>query len=243
MNAIYDRIGIDYSQLRRPDPRIASRILEALGPAQTVLNVGAGTGSYEPRDRRVTAIEPSLEMIRQRPASAAPAMQGKAEALPFADQSFDACMAVLTVHHWGDKKQGMAEMRRVTRGPIVVVTFDPAHRGAWLNDYFPELVTLDETQMPCMSDYEQWLGPVRIEPLPIPRDCTDGFLYAYWARPAAYLDEAVRSGISSFWKIGGLQAGLLRLRRDLESGEWECRYGELRAQEECDLGYRLVTAI
>ncbi|MBO9519837.1 MAG: class I SAM-dependent methyltransferase [Porphyrobacter sp.] len=242
MSAIYDEIGVDYSQLRKPDARISSRILEALGSAETVLNVGAGTGSYEPRDRQVTAVEPSLEMIRQRPPSAAPVIQGSAEYLPFEDDSFDAAMAVLTIHHWADKQCGLAEMRRVTRGPIVLLTFDPACRCAWLNDYFPELVTLDEGQMPRLSDYPNWLGPVRIEPLPIPHDCTDGFLYAYWRRPAAYLDEAIRSGISSFWRIGQVQEGLDKLARDLESGEWERGYGELLALDELDLGYRLVIA-
>lgn len=243
MNTIYDEIGIDYSQLRKPDPRIARQIEKALGPAKTVLNVGAGTGSYEPRDRQVTAIEPSLEMIRQRAPSAAPTIQGSAEDLPFEDKSFDAAMAVLTIHHWTDQQRGLAEMRRVTRGPIVLLTFDPAHRGAWLNDYFPELVTLDDAQMPLLSDYEQWLGPVGIEPVPIPYDCSDGFLYAYWRRPAAYLDEAIRAGISSFWRIGGVEQGLQNLARDLESGEWERRYGALLALDEYDLGYRLVTAV
>ncbi|MEK6540892.1 MAG: class I SAM-dependent methyltransferase, partial [Pseudomonadota bacterium] len=194
MTAIYDTIGIHYSNLRKPDARIAAQIWQALGNAQTVLNVGAGTGSYEPADRNVTAIEPSAEMIRQRGASAAPAIQGAAEELPFDDKSFDAAMAVLTIHHWTDKAKGLSEMRRVTRGPIVLLTFDPAHRGAWLNDYFPELVTLDDGQMPRMDAYSKWLGTVDISPVPIPHDCSDGFLYAYWRRPEAYLDPLIRRG-------------------------------------------------
>jgi SAM-dependent methyltransferase len=242
MAADYDRIGIKYSDLRRPDPRIASVISAALGDAETVLNVGAGTGSYEPADRRVTAIEPSLEMIRQRPPTAAPAIQGMAGDLPFADNSFDASMAILTVHHWPDKAAGLHEMRRVTRGPIVLLTFDPAHCGAWLNDYFPELVELDEAQMPRMAEYEGWLGPVQVAPVPIPHDCTDGFLHAYWRRPAAYLDERIRSGISSFWKIGDVDRGLARLAGDLETGEWQRRNADLLDLDAYDAGYRLVVA-
>ena len=242
MRAEYDTIGINYSQLRKPDPRIAAAIWAALGDARTVLNVGAGTGSYEPADRQVIAVEPSLEMIRQRPPAAARAIQGSAEDLPFEDDSFDASMAILTVHHWADKAKGLSEMRRVTRGPVVLLTFDAAHGGGWINAYFPELGTLDEAQMPRMADYETWLGPVQVSPVPIPHDCTDGFLYAYWRRPAAYLDEKVRSGISSFWKIGGVEQGLQRLAADLESGAWQRRHANLLELDEYDAGYRLVVA-
>ena len=241
MGAKYDTIGINYSNLRNPDPRIAVMISKALGPARTVLNVGAGTGSYEPEDRQVTAVEPSLEMIRQRPPMAAKAIQGHAEDLPFDDDSFDASMAILTVHHWADKGRGLKEMRRVTRGPVILLTFDPSHRGSWLTDYLPKLRALDEAQMPSMSDYEKWLGPVRISPVPIPHDCTDGFLYAYWRRPEAYLDARIRSGSSSFWAIGNAEAGLSRLSKDLESGEWQIRHSDLLTCDECDVGYRLVT--
>lgn len=152
MAALYDTIGVDYANLRKPDPRIAAQIGAALGPARTVLNVGAGAGSYEPSDREVTAVEPSLEMIRQRPHGAAPVVQASAESLPFADDSFDAAMAILTVHHWADKAQGLAELRRVSRGPVLVLTFDSAHRGNWLTDYLPGLIELDERIMPPMDD-------------------------------------------------------------------------------------------
>lgn len=242
MRADYDRIGINYSDLRKPDPRIAAMIRAALGQARTVLNVGAGTGSYEPSDRQVTAVEPSLEMIRQRDTNAAPAIQGTAEALPFGDDSFEASMAILTVHHWADKEKGLIEMRRVTAGPIVLLTFDPTHRGAWLNDYFPELAALDDAQMPRIAEYEKWLGAVRVLPVPVPHDCTDGFLYAYWRRPAAYLDARIRSGISSFWAIDDVGQGLCKLAEDLESGEWERRHADLLGLKACDLGYRLVIA-
>jgi hypothetical protein len=150
-------------------------------------------------------------------------------------------MAVLTIHHWSDQAKGLAEMRRVTRGRIVILTYDPAFRGFWLADYIPELVVLDEAQMPRMSAYEGWLGPVEVSAVPIPHDCRDGFLSAYWRRPAAYLDPRIRAAMSSFWKLGDAAAeGLGRLERDLESGEWARRYGGLLDLAECDCGYRLV---
>ena len=240
VRASYDTIGINYSDLRRPDPRIARIIDEALGTAKTVLNVGAGAGSYEPADRQVWAIEPSAEMIRQRGTAAGPAIQGTAEDLPFDDDTFDASMASLTVHHWTDKEKGLKEMRRVTRDRIVLLTYDPLFRGFWLTDYFPELITLDEAQMPSIADYEKWLGPVEVSNVPIPHDCSDGFLCAYWRRPAAYLDPRVRAAMSSFWAVGDVTEGLSRLRSDLDSGVWTERYGDLMALEDCDLGYRLV---
>lgn len=237
----YDTIGINYSDLRKPDSRIAAAIAGALGSAETVLNVGAGAGSYEPTDRQVTAIEPSAEMIRQRGDSAAPAVQGRAENLPFDDNSFDAAMAVLTVHHWADKEKGLKEMRRVARGPVVVLTFDPAHRGNWLADYVPEIVELDEAIMPRMTDYGKWLGSVDISAVPVPHDCTDGFLYAYWRRPAAYLNPRIRAAMSSFWAIGNAAEAFSKLASDLDTGAWAQRYGDLLDCKECDLGYRLVT--
>jgi SAM-dependent methyltransferase len=241
MVAKYDVIGNNYAALRRPDPRIARIIEDALGPAQTILNVGAGTGSYEPADRAVTAVEPSGEMIAKRGPEAAKAIQASADALPFPDKSFDASMAILTIHHWPDKRAGLREMRRVTRGPIVLLTFDPAQRP-WLTDYLPELAALDEAQMPKMSDYEHWLGPVVVTPVPVAHDCSDGFLYAWWRRPEAYLDPFIRSGSSSFWALQGVEAGLQRLRQDLESGAWQRRYGDLLARDTYDAGYRLVVA-
>jgi SAM-dependent methyltransferase len=242
MATVYDTIGVNYSELRRPDRRIEARIGKALGSARTVLNVGAGAGSYEPPDRKVTAIEPSLEMIRQRPAGAAPAIQGRAEDLPFGDDSFDASMAILTVHHWSDQAKGLGEMRRVTRGPVVVLTYDPSFRGFWLADYIPALVALDEAQMPRMTDYEIWLGPVDISTVPIPCDCSDGFLCAYWRRPAAYLDPRIRAAMSSFWVLGDVSEALGRLEGDLASGAWARRHPDLLDLDERDFGYRLVVS-
>lgn len=240
MATSYDMIGVNYSDLRKPDARIEAVISNALGSAETVLNVGAGTGSYEPGGRAVTAIEPSAQMISQRGTSAAPVIQGYAENLPFGDNSFDASMAILTVHHWTDKQKGINEMRRVTRGPVVVLTYDPAFRAFWLLDYFPELVALDEGQMPKLTDYTRWLGPVAISPVPIPHDCTDGFLSAYWRRPAAYLDPKIRAAMSSFWKVGDVSGALNQLEKDLESGAWAQRNSHLLELDACDCGYRLV---
>ena len=243
MGRSYDEIGVNYSDLRKPDLRIAAMIDTALGPARSVLNVGAGAGSYEPADRQVTALEPSLEMIRQRPASAATVVQGHAEKLPFDNGSFDASMAILTVHHWSDKAKGLKEMRRVTRGQVVILTYDPAFRDYWLADYIPELVALDEGQMPPMGKYAEWLGPARIAPVPIPYDCTDGFLSAYWRRPAAYLDPRIRAAMSSFWAVGDISAALERLERDLDSGAWTQRYGKILDLDAGDYGYRLVVTV
>ena len=241
MSALYDTIGVNYANLRHPDTRIAKIIEGALGPAKVILNVGAGTGSYEPPDRQLIAVEPSLEMIRKRSSTAAKAIQASADELPFKNDYFDASMAILTVHHWPDKEAGLREMRRVTQGRIVLLTFDPSQRP-WLTDYLPELAALDEAQMPKMSDYRQWLSSVQISPVLVPHDCSDGFLYAYWRRPEAYLDARIRSGSSSFWAISNAQEGLQNLRRDLESGEWARRYAELLTLDEYDAGYRLVLA-
>ena len=239
MSALYDRIGDGYARLRRPDPRIAARLRAALGPARRVLNVGAGTGNYEPSGLDLVAVEPSREMIRQRPPGAAPCVQARAGALPFADGTFEAALAILTVHHWPDPAAGLAELRRVTRGRIVILTFDPAARP-WLTGYLPGLAALDEAQMPALRTYADALGPLSVTPLPVPHDCTDGFLYAYWRRPEAYLDPAVRSGSSSFRALPGLEAGLDRLRADLDSGEWDRRHAGLRGLETYDAGYRLI---
>ncbi|MBI5170569.1 MAG: methyltransferase domain-containing protein [Candidatus Eisenbacteria bacterium] len=241
----YDTIGKGYAGQRRPDPRIAARLAAALGGARTVLNVGAGAGSYEPADRQVVALEPSRVMLAQRAASAAAAVQGRAEALPFADRAFDATMAVLTLHHWADRADGLAECARVARERVVLLTFDAFAEGFWLvRDYFPEFLELDRRQFPPVGDYATLFAgraDVEIASVPVPRDCVDGFLGAYWARPEAYLDPAVRAGISSFARCD-TAAGLERLRADLASGAWHARNGELLERDALDLGYRLVVA-
>ncbi len=240
----YDAIGAGYRAMRRPDPRIQAAIDETLGDARTVVNVGAGAGSYEPGDRGVAAVEPSSVMIDQRPVGSAPVVQASAEALPFEDDAFDAALAVLTIHHWRDLGRGLAEVRRVARDRVVVLTWDPAHPGFWLtDDYFPDALTFDRTIFPSMETLSDTLGGrVEVRALPIPHDCTDGFFGAYWRRPAAYLRPAVRAAISTFSRLTDVEARLERLRRDLDDGAWDRRHGGLRTLETLDVGYRLVAA-
>lgn len=239
---LYDAIGHGYRRLRRPDPRIAARLLDALGDASSVVNVGAGAGSYEPRDRRCVAVEPSWVMIRQRDPAAAPAVRATAEALPLRDGSLDASLAILTIHHWPDLPRGLSELRRAARGRVVLLTCDPSFTGFWLTDYLPEILAVDGRDMPALSLLERHPGSIRVFDLPIPEDCVDGFLGAYWKRPAAYLREEIRSAISVFSKIGDPTPGLAALEADLASGAWERRYGQVMRESELDLGYRLVVA-
>ena len=241
MAQLYDAIGLGYGRYRRSDPRIAAAILDALGDAATVVNVGAGAGSYEPVDRPVVAVESSGAMISQRPAGSAPVVQASATHLPFRDAAFAAALAVLTVHHWDDRVRGLAELARVARHRLVIVTWDPATSGFWLvEDYFPVIAEIDRQILPPMEELRQVLGAIEVRPLPVPYDCTDGFLGAYWRRPHAYLDPGVRGAISTFAKIGDVDSGLTRLRGDLADGTWERRYGHLLGKSELDLGYRLV---
>jgi SAM-dependent methyltransferase len=237
----YDVIGRAYTGHRRPDPRIARLIDSALGDVETVLNVGAGTGSYEPADRVVVALEPSRVMIAQRPAGAAPVIEGSADRLPFADGAFAAATAILTAHHWPDRRTGLVEMRRVARDRVVILTWDPSHPGFWLvRDYFPDLIEYDQRIFPALAELESALGGVEVSVVPIPYDCVDGFLGAYWRRPASYLDDGVRSCISTFDRISGVPSRIERLRGDLESGAWADKNSELFSLEQLDVGYRLV---
>jgi SAM-dependent methyltransferase len=228
--------------VRREDPRIAARIRAALGDARTVVNVGAGTGAYEPADLEVTAVEPSEVMIAQRPKGAAPVVRAFAEELPFADRSFDAAMVVLSDHHWSDHAAGLAELRRVARR-VVLFTWDPATvGGTWVvRDYFPCFQRLIPEGYRLEMTLEQ-LGGGRQEVVPVPHDCLDGFFHAYWRRPEAYLDPDVRAGISAFALMDPdcVADGLTRLARDLESGEWKRRNAELLELDELDGGYRLL---
>jgi SAM-dependent methyltransferase len=244
MAARYDAIGRTYTATRATDPRIAARIWSALGDARTVVNVGAGTGNYEPPDREVTAVEPSAVMIAQRAPEAAPAVQATAEDLPFADDSFDAAMAVLTLHHWSDWRSGCAELRRVARDRVVVFSWDPTYRGRmWLSaEYFETLSWQDVTDFPSLAEQAAALD-ADVEVVPIPWDCRDGFFSAFWRRPDAYLDPVVRAGISTMARREDeLAEGLARLRADIESGEWARRHADLLELEELDLGYRLLIA-
>jgi SAM-dependent methyltransferase len=243
MAQLYDAIGRDYRAYRRPDPRLARAITRALGPAKTVVNVGAGAGSYEPPDRRVVAVEPSAAMIAQRPVGSAPVVRATATALPFRDGHFEAALAVLTVHHWPDRNRGLAELTRVARARVVVLTWEPAVLGFWLTDeYFPEIGVIDRPIFPTLDDLRRLLGPLEVHPFPVPHDCTDGFLGAYWRRPEAYLDPGVRGAISTFSKLPDVAPGLARLRQDLADGTWHRRHRSLLERTELDLGYRLVVA-
>jgi SAM-dependent methyltransferase len=243
---VYDRIGARYGRGRRADPRIAARIWAALEDASPVVNVGAGGGSYEPEDRPVVAAEPSAVMVSQRPAGAAPVVRAVAEALPFRDGAFGAAMGVLTLHHWRDRARGLAEMRRVARGPVVLFIRDPkAAPPWWLYHYFPATARLEARRETPLHQVSQMLGArLEVTPVPIPADCSDGFNGAYWRRPAAYLDPQVWRPMSALALIGDADRanGMRHLRADLASGEWDRRWGHLRALSELDLGYRVVTA-
>lgn len=240
----YDLLGRGYALTRKPDRRIAARIEEALGAARTVLNVGAGTGSYEPVDRQVTAVEPAAEMIAQRPPEAAPVVQASAEALPFDDDSFDAAMAVLTAHHWPDLGAGLDEMRRVSRECIVIVTFDhEALADLWIaRDYFPAMLALKRRAGATSGELLRRFPPATVSPIPVPRDCTDLFFAALWARPELLLDEEVLRPMWVWQSIPAeaRQSGRERLVADLECGAWDERHGHLRERAELDVGLRLV---
>jgi SAM-dependent methyltransferase len=234
---------VGYTSVRREDPRLAARIRAALGDARSVVNVGAGAGSYEPADLEVTAVEPSAVMRAQRPPGSAPAVDARAEALPFADDAFDAAMAVLSDHHWEDHARGLTELRRVARRRVVIFTWEPRTlTDSWLvRDYLPGFARLVPSGY-SLDEMLATLGGGRIESVPIPHDCRDGFLHAYWRRPRAYLDPHVRDGISVFRLLEADEVAdaIGRLAADLDSGAWERRNGALLELDELDLGYRIV---
>ncbi|MHB8464108.1 MAG: class I SAM-dependent methyltransferase [Acidimicrobiales bacterium] len=240
---VYDRIGATYAKYRRPDPRIAMQLDRALGDAKTVLNVGAGTGSYELAGRRWVAVEPSDVMLAQRGPDASPTVKGIAEHLPFADKTFDAATAIFTVHHWTDAAAGLAELRRVTRGPMVVLTWDvELSADYWLlREYAPEAQS-DAESLVCAAETLALLGDARVEVVAVPHDCTDGFFACYWRRPEMYLDPDARAAISGLALLPPeIHTRLERaLRADLESGAWRARHADLLGQDSYDAGYRLV---
>jgi SAM-dependent methyltransferase len=244
----YDRIGEGYARRRREDPRFAARIHAALGDAQTVVNVGAGAGSYEPADRHVIAIEPSDVMAAQRPPHLAPAIRATAGRLPLRDASVDAAMAVLTLHHWDSEQEwGVRELRRVARGPVVILTYDPRVSAAmWLMaDYLPEVADLDHSIFPPPERIARWLGgQVAIETLEIPRDTPDWQLGSFWAHPERVLDAASRAATSGFARMQPaiVDRCVAAVERDLASGAWDARHGHLRGLEAYDSGLRLVVA-
>jgi SAM-dependent methyltransferase len=246
--ARYDAIGQGYARTRREDPHFRELLHAALGDARTVVNVGAGTGSYEPRDRHVLAIEPSDVMAAQRPPELAPALRAFADSLPLRDGSVDAALAVLTVHHWDEgQEKGVRELRRVARGPVVLLTYDAEVSGrTWLMaDYLPELAALDRRIFPTMERLAQWLGgEVRVEPVPIPRDTPDWMLGSFWAHPERVLDAEARASTSGFARMPPtvVQRVVTRLTRDLQDGTWVARHGHLLTLDSFDAGLRLVVA-
>ncbi|MEU9883935.1 methyltransferase domain-containing protein [Sphaerisporangium sp. NPDC051011] len=240
----YDTHGHGYAVGRRTDPRIAAMVHAALGDARTVVNVGAGAGSYEPEDRYVTPVEPSAVMRGQRPAHRAPAVIATAENLPFDDHTFDAAMATITVHQWADHERGLRELRRVSRGPVVILTFDgDALDEFWLAEYAPELFAAERPRYPAIGAIASLVGPVsRVEPVPVPIDCVDGFVEAYYARPECLLDPQVRASQSAWGFVDDVDEARAadRLRRDLESGAWDEKYGYLRRRPEYVGSLRLI---
>ena len=241
----YELAGRTYSRHRRPDPRIEARVHAALGDAGAVLNVGAGAGSYEPRDRWVLAVEPSATMRAQRPADAAPALDARAEALPFDDDSFDAAMACVTIHHWEDLEAGLSEMRRVARGPVVVLTFDLDHLVDWQKHHLAEGLAIEGPRFPPLDHIAAVLGGrARIEHIPTPADCEDGFFEAFWNRPEALLDPAVRAS-QSMWALTGPEVErriVDGLADALSSGAWDAEHGHLREMAALDGSIRLVVS-
>jgi len=247
IQARYDVIGTEYAATRREDPRIAAMIHAALGDARTVVNVGAGTGSYEPRDRDVIAVEPSEVMIAQRDPSLAPAIQSAAYPLPLEDQSVDAAMAILTIHHWDDdQERGVREMRRVARGPVVILTYDAeASARMWVIDYLPEVAELDRRIFPTPETFARWLGaPVDVQVVPIARDTQDWMLGSFWAHPERVLDPQARNATSGFARMAPdvVERVVAAVERDLRDGTWDARHGHLRELDEYDAGLRLVVA-
>jgi SAM-dependent methyltransferase len=244
----YDRIGEGYARTRREDARFRALIHGALGDARTVVNVGAGAGSYEPRDRHVIAVEPSDVMAAQRPPELAPAIRAGAGELPLRDRSVDAAMAVLTVHHWDDdQERGVRELRRVARGPVVIFTFDARVSGEmWLmKDYLPENAAMDAAICPPPEQLAAWLGgEARIDVVPVPRDTPDWSLTSFWAHPERVLDPAARAATSGFARQPPdvVARVVAAVERDLASGDWDARHGHLRTLDAYDAGLRLVVA-
>ncbi|MCB9898880.1 MAG: class I SAM-dependent methyltransferase [Planctomycetes bacterium] len=242
MTRLYDRIGHGYAAHRVADPRIAARLRAALAGCASVVNVGAGAGSYEPSDLPVVAVEPSESMIAQR-VDRTRTLRAVAESLPLRDGCADAVTAILTIHHWTDARRGLAECARVARRRVVLLTWDPRSDGFWLvQDHFPDLLALDRAIFPTLDAIEAALGRIEVESVPVPSDCVDGFLGAYWRRPEAYLDERVRHGMSTFARLVDVEPRIEALRRELASGAWHARHAGLLARDALDLGYRLVTA-
>jgi SAM-dependent methyltransferase len=246
--ARYDEIGCDYATTRREDPWLRDRVMSALGDSGTIVNVGAGTGSYEPGDRYVIAIEPSDVMAAQRPAELVPAIRGSAAPLMLRDNSVDAAMAILTIHHWDDQlESGVGELRRVARGPVVILTVDAdVSADMWLlRDYLPEAAALDCATFPAIACLVEWLGgTVEVQTILTARDTPDWTLASFWAHPERVLDKTARNATSGFARMDAavVERVVADVGRDLRNRTWDQRYGHLRHLDELDVGMRLVVA-
>jgi len=242
VKAKYDEIGIEYASQRKSDPRIASQIFDKLDGAQRIVNIGAGSGSYEPENVELVAIEPSSEMINQRSPNAHPVIQGTAESLPFPEKSFTHALTILSMHHWENREKAFNEINRVVSQGFVAVTWDPESQPFWLTrDYFPEMIELDKAIFPKIEEIKNYFDDVEITPLLIPEDCKDGFLGAYWKRPSAYLDQEVRNSISSFSKLQNISKGLTKLALDIESKQWFDINQLILTKSALDIGYIIVS--
>lgn len=242
----YQGLGGTYARVRRADPRIAAQLTEALGTARSVVNVGAGTGSYEPADRDVVAVEPASDMRSRRAPGAAPVVAAVADALPFADGAFDAALSVLSIHHWPDLEAGLAQMRRVARGPVVILTFDPGQLADWwLADLCPAVIAVEARRYPSIDRVAAALGGrVTVRPVAVPADCTDGFSEAFFARPEAFLDPAVLDAQSAWGFVStderySFQATLAAMLAD---GSWDRAYGHWRTRAAHAGAVRIITA-
>lgn len=243
MNPLYDAIGTNYAVTRRTDPQIAQQLYAELAGATQIVNIGAGTGSYEPEGVDLVAVEPSAEMISQRKSGAHPVEQAFAEKLPFADNSFSHAMTVLSMHHWTNRAAAFREINRVATERFVAITWDPTAEPFWLTrDYFPEIYETDKAIFPDLAELEEYFAEVKIRPLQIPNNCQDGFFAAFWQRPEAYLSSQVRQAMSPFAKITSLSEGLQKLKTDLTSGAWAAKNHAILGVPFLDAGYRLVTA-
>jgi SAM-dependent methyltransferase len=243
MDAIYDEIGINYSVTRCTDPEIAKQLYSELDAAIRIVNIGAGTGSYEPENMQLVAVEPSAEMISQRKTGSYPVEKAFAEKLPFENSSFSHAMTVLSMHHWENRPLAFSEINRVATEKFVAITWDPESEPFWLTrDYFPEIYEMDKRIFPGLEELNDHFDEVQVNPLKIPGDCKDGLFAAFWKRPEAYLSSRVRQSTSPFSKVKNLSEGLHRLEEDLASGLWAKNNHAILDSSSLDVGYRVISA-
>jgi SAM-dependent methyltransferase len=240
---LYDAIGINYSVTRCTDPKIAKQLYAEFQGATRIVNIGAGTGSYEPDNVELVAVEPSSEMISQRKPGSHRVEKASAEKLPFDDGSFSHAITVNSMHHWKDRALAFSEINRVATERFVAITWDPSSEPFWLTrDYFPEIYEMDKRIFPDMKEFDGYFDQVKVRPLQIPSDCQDGLLAAFWKRPEAYLSSKVRQSISPFAKIENLSEGLRKLEDDLATGAWAKNNHAILSQSSLDVGYKIISA-